>query len=121
MIRIKELRKEKKLTQTQLGNIINLNQTAIGKYERGELEPSIKTLISLSNYFEVSLDYLLGRSDDFGNITVRAEKVGEFLSTDEKELLNVYRKMSFSDKAHVRAYAEVRLEESEEKTNKIKR
>lgn len=120
MIRIKELRKEKNLTQNQLGKMIDLNQTAIGKYERGELEPSVKTLIALSNIFEVSIDFLIGRSDDFGNITVRAEKVGEFLSDDEKELLNVYRKMSFSDKAHVRAYAEVRLEESEEKTNKIK-
>lgn len=53
-------RKNKKLTLRQLSEILGISYSSLGKYERGEYEPDIKTLISIANYFDVSVDYLLG-------------------------------------------------------------
>ena len=73
MTKIKELRAEKGLTQAQLAEIVGVNQTAIGKYERGELEPNLQTLIKLSQFFQVSVDYIIGNADDFGIIQTPSE------------------------------------------------
>ena len=70
MNRIKELRISLGLTQFNLGKKIGLNQTAIGKYERGQLEPSLDTLKKLALLFECSIDYIIGFTDDFGNVTI---------------------------------------------------
>lgn len=74
MNRIKELRIEKGLTQNQLASLLGINQTAAGKYERGELEPNLQNLIKLSHIFECSVDYIICNADDFGNITIHTEK-----------------------------------------------
>ena len=55
MKRIKELRLSKGLSQAELAKILGYNQTAIGKYERGELEPSIATMEKLCDFFECSM------------------------------------------------------------------
>lgn len=62
-MRLRELREEKKLTQEQLGKIIGQTKSNISKYERGELEPNLQTLSELSEIFDVSLDYLIGKSN----------------------------------------------------------
>ena len=72
MLKLKELRKEKGLTQKEIGKIINCNQTAVGKYERGELEPSLDTLKKLADFFNCSIDYLVGCEDEFG--VIKSEK-----------------------------------------------
>lgn len=64
MIRLKELRKQKKLSQLQLAMALNMNQNSISRYETGEHEADYATLILLADYFNVSVDYLLGRTDD---------------------------------------------------------
>lgn len=61
--RIKELRLEKSLTQTQLGEIIGVKHFSIYSYEKGRACPEMKGLVALADYFEVSIDYLTGRSD----------------------------------------------------------
>lgn len=61
--RLKNLRKERKLTQSALGNILNYGYTAISNYESGRNEPSIKDLKKIAVYFDVSLDYLLCVND----------------------------------------------------------
>lgn len=58
--RLKELRLEKGLTQTQLSKIFNVNQASITNWENGTHETDFKTLISLAKYFGVTTDYLLG-------------------------------------------------------------
>ncbi|MDA3733612.1 helix-turn-helix transcriptional regulator [Niameybacter massiliensis] len=63
MIRIKELRNEKGLSQEELGNFLNIQKSAISKYERGALEPNKTMLIKMSEFFNCSVDYLLGLSD----------------------------------------------------------
>jgi transcriptional regulator with XRE-family HTH domain len=61
--RIKELRKEKELTQGELARIIHLTRSSIAGYESGSKIPTIDTIIDLSNYFNVTTDYLLGVSN----------------------------------------------------------
>ena len=89
-MRIKELRIENKYTQLELANEVGCNQTAIGKYERGDLEPNLEVLFKLSRIFNCSIDYLVGNSDDFGNIVINSGKdLGE-LSPNEEELLELF-------------------------------
>ena len=61
--RIKELRLEKNLTQTQLGEIIGVKHFSIYSYEKGRACPEMKSLVALADYFDVSMDYLAGRTD----------------------------------------------------------
>ena len=61
--RIKELRLEKNLTQTQLGEIIGVKHFSIYSYEKGRACPEMKGLVALADYFGVSMDYLAGRTD----------------------------------------------------------
>lgn len=63
MNRLKQLRQEKKLLQSDIAKIINKTDRAVGQYEREERDPGSKTWTTLADYFGVSLDYLLGKSD----------------------------------------------------------
>lgn len=83
MNRIKELRLEKFLTQSELGKVVGVNHSAVGKYEREELEPNISTLHKLADFFGCSIDYLVGREDDFGNV----QRSSPGLTADEQQLL----------------------------------
>ena len=61
--RLKALRKEKKLTQVKLGEMLNYGYTAIANYESGRNQPSISDLKKIASIFNVSMDYLLGVND----------------------------------------------------------
>ncbi len=61
--RLKELRKKKNISQLKLALDCNMNQNSISRYENMEREADYETLIRLADYFNVSLDYLLGRTD----------------------------------------------------------
>lgn len=76
--RLKLLREQKGLKQSQLADAVDLAQTSIGNYERGDRFPDSEVIIRLCNYFKVSADYLLGLSDipdrDVGSVaTLPAE------------------------------------------------
>lgn len=64
IFRLKELRKKRKISQVKLAIDLNLNQNSISRYETGEREADYKTLIAIADYFQVSIDYLLGRTDN---------------------------------------------------------
>lgn len=57
------LRKQRGLTQKQLAADVGLSELAIQNYESGRRKPAFDALIALADYFDVSLDYLVGRSD----------------------------------------------------------
>lgn len=61
--RLKELREERHLTRVALGELCGIGKNVIGQYERQEKMPSLKTLLALADYFQVSLDYLVGRKN----------------------------------------------------------
>lgn len=62
--RLKEIRLSKGITQLKLALDLNMNQNSISRYENGEREADYKTLIAFADYFHVSVDYLLGRTDN---------------------------------------------------------
>lgn len=61
--RLKELRKEKGLTQQKVADSLNISQPNYRRWESGERRPSVETLVMLADYFEVSIDYLLTRKN----------------------------------------------------------
>ncbi len=61
--RLKELREKANMTQNDLAKKVNLSQQTIGHYEVGRAKPDIETLDKLAAIFDVSVDYLLGRTD----------------------------------------------------------
>ncbi len=63
-MRLKQIRKAKGISQLKLAMDLNTNQNTISRYETGEREPGIRELISLADYFNVSVDYLLERTDN---------------------------------------------------------
>lgn len=65
--RFKELRLEKQLKQSEIAIAIGVSQATVSDYESGKIEPTLKMLTTISNFFNVSADYLLGRIDEFGN------------------------------------------------------
>lgn len=64
MIRLKELRKQKQISQLNLAMDLGMNQNTVSRYETGEREADYQTLIAFAEYFHVSVDYLLGRTDN---------------------------------------------------------
>jgi len=61
---LRELRKEKKVSQRELGELLGISDRNIRFYESGEHRPDFDGLLKLADYFNVSLDYLVGRSDE---------------------------------------------------------
>lgn len=61
--RIKEIRQEKGLTQTELANKIGISQAGITKWETGDRDPSTDCVILLAKFFDVTTDFLLGVDD----------------------------------------------------------
>ena len=59
---LKEIRKAKGISQLKLAMDLNTNQNTISRYETGEREPGINELIKIADYFNVSIDYLVGRT-----------------------------------------------------------
>ncbi|MBQ9953145.1 MAG: helix-turn-helix transcriptional regulator [Clostridia bacterium] len=62
-MRLKELRNAKGISQLKLAMDLNMNQNTISRYETGEREPGVNELIRIADYFNVSVDYLIGRSN----------------------------------------------------------
>lgn len=63
-MRIRELRKARGISQLKLAMDLNTNQNTISRYETGEREPGINELIKIADYFNVSVDYLLERTNN---------------------------------------------------------
>lgn len=60
-MRLKKLREKRRLSQKTLGELCGLSKNTIGQYERGEREPTFQALVTIADFFEVSMDYLAGR------------------------------------------------------------
>ncbi len=63
-MRLKNLRQQKGITQLKLAMDLCMSQNSISRYETGEREADYKTLIAFADYFNVSIDYLLERTDN---------------------------------------------------------
>ncbi|MEI3416369.1 MAG: helix-turn-helix transcriptional regulator [Christensenellaceae bacterium] len=88
---LRKLREEKGVTQKQLADIISVSQQSINKYENHNIEPDIDTLIKMADYFETSVDYIVGHS----KIRRKIEIVNSYdLNAEEAKLVEDYRKLS---------------------------
>ena len=90
VLKIRELRLENGLTQKDIAKALNKSVVCIGDWERGRTQPGIEDLIALANYFECSIDYLVNREDDFGNVNVSGRS-SEDLTENEHRLLEQFR------------------------------
>ena len=61
---LKKLRMERNITQKMLADAIGVSQQSINKYENHNIEPDIETLVRLANYFDTSVDYLVGHWEE---------------------------------------------------------
>lgn len=88
---LKKLRKETGISQRILAEAIGVSQQSINKYENHDIEPDISTLIRLADYFNTSIDYLVGYTD----IEHKIEPVTFCeVNADENKLLMEYRKLN---------------------------
>ncbi|WP_025692835.1 helix-turn-helix domain-containing protein [Paenibacillus zanthoxyli] len=62
--RIRDLREDKDLTQQELANMLHITQATYSRYESGDLDIPTAVLITLSKFYGVSIDYLLGQTDN---------------------------------------------------------
>lgn len=92
---LKKLRTEKGISQQQLADIIGVSQQSVNKYENHNSEPEIAVLINMANYFNTSVDYLIGHSD----INHIIENIQPYdLNQQETQLVENYRTLSDKEK-----------------------
>lgn len=88
----KDLRKESGLSALKLATILGYSKNIIYEWEKGRSEPNFETLCKIAYTFNVSVDYLVGNSDEFGNVS--AAPMHDTLSKDEKDLLSAFNRLS---------------------------
>lgn len=88
---LKELRTEKSLSQKELAEKLNYTQSNICEWEKGSVEPKATALKTIANYFNVSVGYLLGLEDEFGQ---KVAAPSNALTAEEKKLIEDYRALS---------------------------
>lgn len=91
MENLKKLRIEKGLSQQKLASYINISQQSVYKYENDISEPDISTLKNLADFFETSIDYLVGNTDIPKKYDNYAE---EELNAEEFEMIRCYRRLT---------------------------
>ena len=101
MLKLQEIREQKGILQKDLAEKLNKTRACISSWETAKTEPDIESLIQIANVLEVTVDYLIGRSDEMEVINIRSE-----LTPDQNELLNLYNQMSFRDKNRLIGYAQ---------------
>ena len=84
--RLKQLRKAAGLNQSEIAAMLSVGQRQVSNYESGKDFPSEKTLIQLADFFNVSLDYLLDRSDDPRSEEFSADRRAQRTSLKAKEI-----------------------------------
>ncbi len=100
MNRLKQLRKERSLTQAALAKYLNITRQGYANYENELTNPTPSILIKLADFFECSVDYLIGRESEIGTVIINND-----LKEGETELLNIYRKQSEQKRQFLMTFA----------------
>ena len=98
--RIVSLRNEKNITQSQLAEELNISPSAIGMYEQGRRKPSYELLEEICDYFNVDMDYLMGRSD----IKNRYQAGLKYEWEDKKEENNIFSQLTDEELAKLEKF-----------------
>lgn len=97
-VRLKELREAYKLNQTELGEILGVTNQTVSNWGNGNIAPSIEMVEKIANYFKVSVDYLLFRTDSLtikvNNLTLEQIAHVQSIVNDIEELNRKIKKSS---------------------------
>ena len=88
--RLKQLRQQEGLTQRELAKSIEVGRTTISEYESGKIVPKHEGLLKLANYFNVSVDYLTGVSDEPATRQSNEHELDKLINTLDYILMNEY-------------------------------
>lgn len=114
MNKLKELRNEKKCTQLDVANFLNIARTTYSAYEQGANEPDFDTLIKLSKYFNKSIDYLIGNEID--------EKLDlTALTNEQRNTIEIIQKLNQENCKLLNAYANGLMEAQKKQDELIKK
>ena len=95
---LKKLREDASISQKALADAIGVSQQSVNKYENHNIEPDIETLIRIADFFETSVDYLIGHT----SVRRRIEEVHVFeLNDRESKVMEQYRSLTSKQKACV--------------------
>lgn len=103
MENLRHLRKEQNFSMKQLGEIIGVSESTISLYENGHRQPDFHTLIKLADYFNVTVDYLIGRENAYAIAQTSSQETT--LTQFENELLALFRKMDIHAQNKLIGYA----------------
>ena len=103
MKHLKTLRAQKNLSQQKLADILHISQQSVYKYENGISSPDLDTVIKMADFFNCSVDYIIGYSDVPHKVEFLTETM---LNEDELRLIMAYRKLTTSKKHAIRTVIE---------------
>jgi len=106
MFRLKELRLENGLKRSELARRLDLPQSTIANYENEIRQAPYDILVLFADFFDVSIDYILGRTDEF-NRRNDLPLNDALISSSERELLSLYRATSSVGKSRINEYAQL--------------
>ena len=107
LLNLKLLRQEYGISQQRLADAIGVSQQSINQYENHNIEPDITVLSKIADYFDTSIDYIVGRTE----IRRRIEYTEAFhLNLDESEIVTQYRALNDKEKACVKTVVHTILE-----------
>ena len=110
---LKKIREERKITQIKLSTDLGVSQELISRYEIGSSFPQPNMLIRLSQYFNCSVDYLLGLTD----IPTPIKYLLADYNNEDYEFINKYNQLSNEDKLHIDSYISFLLNNYNNKNN----
>ena len=97
---LKQIRNEKNITQIRLSIAAEVSQETISAYESGKAFPSVETLIKIADFLDVSIDYLLNRTDN--------PLINGSTKNKDEELINIINSLNKEQKEDVLTYAKIR-------------
>lgn len=112
--RLKDLREDMDMNQTKIANIIGTSQSYYAQYENGNRTIPFDRVVILAEFYDVSIDYIAGRTNDKRGLT-RSE-----LSENETDLIKKFRSLSIERQSRILERIDVFTEEQEKEQAKIK-
>lgn len=106
--RLRDLREDKEINQKQVSEILKLAEKTYQRYERGENDIPLEKALVLAEFYEVSLDYIAGRTNDKKGLT--KDRIPE----DEARILKKLQKLSDIEKGKIEGRIDLMIEQAEE-------
>lgn len=97
---LKKIRNEKNITQVRLSIAAEVSQETISAYESGKAMPSVDTLIKIADFLDVSIDYLLDRTDN--------PLINRMSKNEDDDIINIFHQLNKEQKQDVITYAKIR-------------